>query len=92
MESKPPFGNIVDVAINVVRLGYVRALLRGTGTHPFELSEDELANLVKPFESSIRQDRDVLLECMKVAYSMGLNSTEQTPITGGFILKGNGKK
>jgi hypothetical protein len=55
----------------VLRLAYLRPLLEGTETKPFELNEEEISLMLEEHDETIKTDMDILSECLRAAYDLG---------------------
>ena len=88
-EETDPLAGIKETTERVVRLCYLRPLLKGSNVEPFQMTEEEIDNMLEPYQRSISADLDVIGECLAAAMSIGGNREQSAPVTEEIVLKGN---
>ena len=73
----------------VLTLAYLRPLLKGSKVEPFQLSDEERANMLEGYESNLASDMEILSECLKAACSIGASGEVPQGVNDTIVLKGN---
>ena len=92
MSERIPLQDIEQTVWRVLRLAYLRPLLKGSSVKAFQLSDEEISNMLDGFEANIASDMEVLSECLKAAQSMGAHNETARSMDDTIVLHGNREK
>lgn len=85
-----PIIEIETTMWRILRLAYLRPLLKDSSVKPFQMSEDEITNMLDGYEKYLSADMDILSECLRAARQ--LNVTQPMPIEHEIVIEGNKDK
>lgn len=82
-----PITDIETTVWRVLRLAYLRPLLKDSNIKPFQMSDDEITNMLDGYEKYLSADMDMLSECLKAARELG--SVQPQPMNHEIVIEGN---
>lgn len=82
-----PIQEVETTMWRVLRLAYLRPLLKDSTMQPFQMSEDEITNMLDGYEKYLSADMDILSECLRAARQ--LNDTQPMPMDHEIVIEGN---
>ena len=84
-----PITDIETTVWRVLRLAYLRPLLKDSSIKPFQMSEEEITNMLDGYEKHLSADMDMLSECLNAARELG--SHQPSPMEHEIVIEGNQK-
>lgn len=84
-----PLEEIEQTVWKVLRLAYLRPILRDSKVQAYQMSEEEIGELLEPFSSKLASDMDILSECLRASRMLGASDLNEEPVNDDIVLKGN---
>lgn len=86
-DKHDPIVDIETTVWRILRLAYLRPLLKDSKIKPFQMSEDEISNMIDDYTQYLSADMDMLSECLKAARELG--SCQPEPMDHEIVIEGN---